>query len=204
MNEPEREGAAPQFPNRTDMHTRRRRLRRRSGWKGALRDIIIAAAVAVAAVTLLNLYVFNLSVVEGQSMQPTLLEGERLFINKIGLLFTPPGRGEIVVLHDPEDGPQAKEYLVKRVIGIPGDTVEVREHELYVNGRPVPESYTDVPIGDADFAAVTVSPDHYFVMGDNRRSGASRDSRFFGEVDEERIVGRASLIWWPLSKFRGL
>lgn len=88
-----------------------------------------------AVMSVLNVFVFNISTVKGQSMQPTLWEGERLFINKISLLFVNPKHGDVVILHDPSTGPSHKEYLVKRVIGIPGDIIEVRNHQLYVNGK---------------------------------------------------------------------
>lgn len=125
--------------------------------------------IAFVIMMLLNLFVFNLSMVKGQSMQPTLHEKERLFIDKIVYDFKSPSRGEIVVLHDPSNGPDKKEYLVKRIIGVPGDTVEVKDHKLYVNGEVQTEPYTEVEIQDPDFGPVKLDKDHYFVMGDNRR-----------------------------------
>lgn len=133
-------------------------------------------------------------------MQPTLWEGEKLFINKVSLMFTNPKHGDVIILRDPSSGPDQKEFLVKRVIGIPGDIVEVREHKLYVNGKLVDEPYIDIEIQDPDFAPLTVESGSYFVMGDNRHESASKDSRYFGTISEDRIVGRADYIWWPLSK----
>ncbi|GIO32144.1 MULTISPECIES: signal peptidase I [Paenibacillus] len=160
--------------------------------------------IAFVIMMLLNLFVFNLSMVKGQSMQPTLHERERLFIDKIVYDFKTPSRGEIVVLHDPSNGPDRKEYLVKRVIGVPGDTVEVKNHKLYVNGEPQTEPYTEVEIQDPDFGPLKLDKDHYFVMGDNRHLGASKDSRSFGSVSAKDIVGRAEFIFWPVSQIRGL
>ncbi|MDR9852588.1 signal peptidase I [Paenibacillus sp. VCA1] len=160
--------------------------------------------IAFVIMMLLNLFVFNLSMVKGQSMQPTLHERERLFIDKIVYDFKTPSRGEIVVLHDPSNGPDRKEYLVKRVIGVPGDTVEVKNHKLYVNGEPQSEPYTEVEIQDPDFGPLKLDKDHYFVMGDNRHLGASKDSRSFGSVSAKDIVGRAEFIFWPVSQIRGL
>ncbi|MWV45599.1 signal peptidase I [Paenibacillus sp. HJL G12] len=160
--------------------------------------------IAFVIMMLLNLFVFNLSMVKGQSMQPTLYEKERLFIDKIVYDFKAPSRGEIVVLHDPSDGPDKKEFLVKRVIGIPGDTVEVKDHKLYVNGQLKVEPYTEVEIQDPDFGPLKLDKDHYFVMGDNRHAGASKDSRSFGSVTSKAIVGRAEFIFWPVSQIKGL
>ncbi|MEC0240741.1 signal peptidase I [Paenibacillus dokdonensis] len=160
--------------------------------------------IAFVIMMLLNLFVFNLSMVKGQSMQPTLYEKERLFIDKIVYDFKSPSRGEIVVLRDPSDGPDKKEFLVKRVIGIPGDMVEVKDHKLYVNGQMQVEPYTEVEIQDPDFGPLKLDKDHYFVMGDNRHAGASKDSRSFGSVTAKAIVGRAEFIFWPVSQIKGL
>jgi signal peptidase I len=173
-------------------------------WMMELRDWFLTAIIVFALMSLLNLFVFNVSTVVGKSMQPTLIEGEKLIINKITLSFANPRRGDIVVLHDPSTGPDRKEFLVKRVVGIPGDIVEVRGHKLYVNGKMAEEPYTDTEIEDPDFSEQTVEAGTYFVMGDNRRAGASKDSRYFGSVPQERIVGKAAYIWWPLSKLNAL
>lgn len=180
--------------------------RQQSGtrWMKEIREWLIIAGIMLAVMSLINIYVFNVSTVIGKSMQPTLYEGEKLIINKISLSFGSPGRGEIVVLHDPSTGPDRKEYLVKRIIGIPGDIVEVKEQQLYVNGKPVSEPYTDTMIQDPDFSALTVPDGTYFVMGDNRHAGASKDSRYFGAVAKNSIVGKVSLIWWPFSKLKSL
>lgn len=173
-------------------------------WILELRDWIMTAVIVFAVMSLLNMFVFNVSTVIGQSMQPTLYEGEKLIINKITLSFAAPGRGDVVVLHDPSTGPDRKEYLVKRVIGIPGDVIEVREHRLYVNGEPADEPYIDTDVQDSDFPALTVGKESYFVMGDNRHAGASKDSRYFGSVPQSFIIGKAMYIWWPLSKLNAL
>lgn len=165
-----------------------------------LKEWLLTAVIVFVVMSILNIFVFNISMVKGQSMQPTLWEGERLFVNKISLRFVNPKHGDVIVLHDPSTGPSQKDYLVKRVIGIPGDIVEVRDHQLYVNGKIVDEPYIDTEIEDPDFAALTVESGNYFVMGDNRHASASKDSRYFGSIPEDMIVGRADYIWWPLSK----
>ncbi|KGE19479.1 signal peptidase I [Paenibacillus wynnii] len=173
-------------------------------WIVELKDWILTAVVVFIIMSLLNIFVFNISTVKGQSMQPTLWEGEKLFINKITLSFANPKRGDVIVLHDPSTGLNRKEYLVKRVIGIPGDVVEVRDHLLYVNGKVKAEPYIDTAIQDPDFAPITIDEDGFFVMGDNRHAGASKDSRYFGFITKDMIVGRAAFIWWPFSKLNTL
>lgn len=176
----------------------------KNSWVTELWDWVKTIAIAFCIMVLLNMFVFNLSMVKGESMQPTLEASERLFINKLVYQFADPDRGDVIVLKDPSNGPDKKEFLVKRIVGLPGDTVEVKGHILYVNGEAQEESYTDVPIEDPDFAPITIEEDHYFVMGDNRHLRKSKDSREFGSVKESDIVGRAEFILWPLSKIKGL
>ncbi|AZK44836.1 signal peptidase I [Paenibacillus lentus] len=173
-------------------------------WVRELWDFCKTAGIAFIIMLLLNMFVFNLSMVKGESMQPTLEERERLFVNKIVFYFASPSSGEIVVLKDPSAGPDKKHYLVKRVVATPGDTVEVRDGVLYVNGQILNEPYTDVQIQDGDFAEIRLGNDEFFVMGDNRHYGRSRDSRSFGSVKKKDIVGRAEFVFWPISKIRGL
>lgn len=173
-------------------------------WVTELWDLLKTFVVAFIIVFLLNAFVFNLSTVKGQSMEPTLVEHERLFVDKFVYWFTDPARGDVVVLKDPTKGDAGRQFLVKRVVGVPGDTVEARDHVLYVNGVAMEESYTDVEIQDADFGPVSLGKDEYFVMGDNRHFGRSKDSRSFGSVDRKSIIGRAEFVFWPLSKIRSL
>ncbi|MGF7049360.1 signal peptidase I [Paenibacillus sp. DS2015] len=173
-------------------------------WKAELWDWIKTMVIVFVIMMLLNVFVFNLSMVRGQSMQPTLVENERLFVNKIVFDFTTPKHGDVIVLRDPSEDESKKEFLVKRVIGVPGDTVEVKDHALYVNSQLQQENYIDIEIQDADFDIIELEEDQYFVMGDNRHLGESKDSRVFGTVKASSIVGRAEFILWPLNKIRGL
>ncbi|HEY2493856.1 MAG TPA: signal peptidase I [Paenibacillus sp.] len=173
-------------------------------WKAELWDWIKTIVIVFVIMMLLNVFVFNLSMVKGQSMQPTLVENERLFVNKIVFDFTTPKHGDVIVLRDPSEGEGKKEFLVKRIIGVPGDKIEVKAHKLYVNSQLQQENYTDIEIQDADFDTIELDEGHYFVMGDNRHLGASKDSRAFGTVKESGIVGRVEFILWPLNKIRGL
>ncbi|TVY03370.1 signal peptidase I [Cohnella terricola] len=175
-----------------------------SGWRKELWDWTKSLVVAAVIVLLLKAYVFQLSTVKKVSMEPTLHENEWLFVNKIVLKLGSLDRGDVVILKDPSDGTDHKEYLVKRIVGVPGDTLEVRDGELYINGDLKVEPYTDVKIEDGNFGPTRVTPGHYFVMGDNRHLKASRDSRAFKEVPADMIKGRADLIVWPITRWAKL
>jgi len=175
-----------------------------SGWRKELWDWTKALIVAAVIVLLLRAYVFQLSTVKKVSMQPTLHENEWLFVNKIALKLGSLDRGDVVILQDPSGAGEKKEFLVKRIVALPGDTLEIRDGELYVNGDLKVEPYTDSKIEDGDFGPTTVGEGHYFVLGDNRHMNASKDSRAFKEVPEELIQGRADFVVWPISKLKKL
>ncbi|WP_018753446.1 signal peptidase I [Paenibacillus sanguinis] len=177
---------------------------RETHWVAELWDILKTMVVAFLIMLLLNVYVFNLSMVKGQSMEPTLKEQERLFVDKLVYWFTDPRQGEVVILKDPSMDAGRKSFLVKRVVAVPGDTVEVRNQLLIVNGQPLNEVYTDTLIEDGDMEEQVLGEGQYFVMGDNRHAGRSKDSRYFGSVSEELIVGRAEFVFWPVGRVRGL
>lgn len=173
-----------------------------SGWRKELWDWAKALIIALIVVLLLRTFVFQLSTVQKVSMEPTLRDNEWLLVNKIALKLGSLQRGDVVILKEPNA--ERKEFLVKRIVAIPGDTLEIRDGELYINGELKVESYTDSKIENGDFASVTISPGHYFVLGDNRRLNASKDSRQFDEVPEELIQGRADLIVWPITRWARL
>ncbi len=157
--------------------------------------------------------------VEGSSMNPTLENGEYLLVNKLGYihldlarveavlpgvkdgrastsyLLHPPQRGDVIVFHAP---PDPSRDFVKRVIALPGETVVVRRGQVYVNGTLLPDSYQVAGSFDST-EPYTVPPDSYFVMGDNRNH--SNDSRHWGPVPAENIVGRVWFTYWPREKF---
>ncbi len=132
--------------------------------------------------------------VGSESMVPTLMVWDRVLINKLAYDFAEPKRGDIVLFESLEGG---EDPLIKRVVGLPGDTVEVENGTLYVNGEPQREPYVNDRFWNAQtpYGPLEVPDGHYFMMGDNR--GNSADSRYFGPVPEENLIGEALFRFWP-------
>src|SRR5580692_7695768 len=157
------------------------------------RDLLIAIGLALVIIV----FLYQPVKVEGTSMAPLLSDQERIFINKFVYRFEPIERGDVVVFWYPLD--RSKSFI-KRVIGLPGDTLEMRQGALYVNGKLVPEPYVPPRYEDVtDYGPVRVPEDSYFVMGDHRIS--SNDSRVFGAVANKFIYGRAVFAYWPVDHF---
>lgn len=171
-------------------------------WKRELAEWIKTLAAALIIVLLLHQFVFNLSIVEGHSMEPTLKEAERLFVNKAVYLIGRPKRGDVVILRNPRARDDGR-YLVKRIVGVPGDVVEIRENQLYVNGKLYDKPLTAAaPVPGGDEGPIEIPPGYYYVLGDNRAN--SLDSRYFGLVAGGLIEGKADFIIWPISKMGDL
>ena len=147
---------------------------------------------AIVIAVLINLFLAQATRVYGHSMEPNLHSDQRLVVEKVSYRLHGPQRGDVVVLRMPDRGP---ELLIKRIIGLPGETIEVRNGDLYVDGRLLTEPYLSLKPGGS-YGPVQVPAGHVFVMGDNR--AASNDSRVFGPVPLEQIVGRAWVSYWPL------
>ncbi|MBS1832634.1 MAG: signal peptidase I [Acidobacteria bacterium] len=167
------------------------------GWFASFGFLFRDLFLAVILAGVIILFVYRPVKVEGTSMMPTLSDQERIFINQFVYRFTGDvERGDTVVFWYPQD--TSKSY-VKRVIGLPGDTVRVEEGDVYVNDRKLPESYVPPEFKDmASYPEVRVPPDHYYVMGDHRSS--SNDSRAWGTVPRRYIYGKAVFVYWPLEK----
>ncbi len=132
--------------------------------------------------------------VGSESMVPTLEVWDRVLINKLAYDLDEPERGDIVLFRSPEGG---EDPLIKRVVGLPGDTIEVSHDRLHVNGELQREPYVNDDYRElqASYGPQRVPPDHVFVMGDNR--GNSQDSRVFGPVPQENLIGEALFRFWP-------
>jgi signal peptidase I len=169
----------------------------RSGLFTALswvRDLAFSVLLAV----ILIVFIYQPVKVEGTSMMPALTDQERIFINKFTYRFGTGNieRGDMVVFFFPLD--HTKSYI-KRVIALPGDTVQIEKGTVYVNGERLAEPYVPDEYRDRQALALeTVPADHYFVLGDHRSS--SNDSRAWGTVPRNNIYGKAVFVYWPLDK----
>ena len=169
---------------------------RRHFWSEArllLRDLVFALLVAVIFVV----FVMQPVKVEGTSMLPRLHDGERIFVNKLIYYHLPPvERGDIVVFWYPDD--PDKSYI-KRVIGLPGELIEIRDGVIYVNGQELKEPYIEPQrnVARLNHAPTIIKPHYFFVAGDNRDQ--SYDSRAWGLVPEKYIYGKALFRYWPFS-----
>jgi signal peptidase I len=176
--------------------------------------------VIVMVVLLIRAFVAQAYNIPSGSMKPTLLVGDFILVNKLVYRFSEPKRGDIVVFKYPID-PNID--FIKRIVALPGEQVEVRNNQVFINGKPLPlievgrgeenglrkviyeevlpegikhkvQFYEDFPFSKRDFGPVVVPPNHYFVMGDNRDN--SEDSRYWGFLPRENIVGKAFVIYF--------
>ncbi|HEX8721039.1 MAG TPA: signal peptidase I [Pyrinomonadaceae bacterium] len=181
-----------------DIEVRRLRDESRTHFWGEARLLLRDLVFALMIMALVLVFVAQPVKVEGTSMLPRLHDGERIFVNKL-IYYGLPGieRGDIVVFWFPND--PTKSYI-KRVIGLPGETVQVRAGRIFVNGKELQEPYLEnaLNVAASDEPPVYVKPHYYFVMGDNRDN--SSDSRSWGLVPEKYIYGKALFRYWPLSK----
>lgn len=160
------------------------------------RDVLISLAISAFII----IFLYQPVKVEGTSMLPGLADQERIFINKFVYRFETINRGDIVVFHYPRD--PSKSYI-KRVVGLPGDHIEISDGRVYVNGRQLRENYIPEQYEDwRSYPDTLVAAHHYFVLGDHRN--LSNDSRDFGPVDESFIYGKAVFIYWPMDKMGSL
>jgi signal peptidase I len=159
----------------------------------SLVDLLHDLAIAVVVCVLLITYVVQAFKVQGTSMSPELADGERILVNKFIYYVDDIERGDVVVFWYPED-PNLS--FIKRVVALPGETVEIRAGEVYINGRHLDEPYVSADNADhRSFPAQEIRPGHFFVLGDNRKG--SNDSRSWGLVPERYIYGKAILRLWP-------
>ena len=163
---------------------------------GALRELLETLVVAIALALVIRGFVVESFLVQGSSMEPTLHHGDRLLVNKLVYRFSSPEPGDIVVFRAPLN--PAKDYI-KRVIAAPGDRIRIEDGVVYVNGQPLAEPYIERR-GHSNMPEQVVPPGSVFVMGDNRTN--SQDSREFGFVHVDAIVGKAFIVYWPPDAFR--
>lgn len=165
--------------------------------KSAFVEIIESVVIAVLLAVIIRIFIFQPFWIPSESMVPNLQIGDRIIVSKLNYHFTEPKRGDIMVFKFPRD---PSRDFVKRTIGISGDTVEVRNSQLYINGEKVAENYLPNGLQFGEYGPFKVPSDSYFMMGDNRN--LSQDSRAWGVLPKDNIVGKAVLIYWPLNRIR--
>lgn len=196
--------------------------------KGALKESIETIVFVVVMVIIIRFFIGEIRWIPSSSMEPTLTVGDRLFIERVSRFYKKPTRGDIVVFYPPMTQLQNTPLKVfqrltgffcndiayiKRIVAKGGDKVEVKKvkdnkYKVVVNGKELKEDYI---LNDFDYiecndemycGPMTVPQGHYFLLGDNR--GNSQDSRFWGFLKEDRVIGRAVVIFWPLNRLRML
>jgi signal peptidase I len=181
---------APGPPADDDAGDARRAVRNMVEWIA-----IIVGALAVALVV--KTFLIQAFFIPSLSMYPTLDEGDRVLVNKLSYRLHEINRGDIVVFERPAGQPESQiKDLIKRVVGLPGETIEARDGIVYVDGRALEESYLPEGVTTSNLRRRRIPEGHVFVMGDNRSDSA--DSRVFGPIDEDLVIGRAFIRVWPI------
>lgn len=159
-----------------------------------LREILIMALIFLVVFAVVQISVQSFRV-DGPSMEPSFTEGEFIMVNKLTYRFCDPRRGDVIIF----DPPFSSDYpFIKRVVGLPGELVEIRHGDIYIDGRLLQET-PDMGEPNRDMGPMRVEEGRYFVLGDNRDN--SRDSTEGWTVPRENIIGRSWVIYWPLSTF---
>jgi signal peptidase I len=168
-------------------------------------DWVVVVGIALLVAILVRTFLLAHFVVDGTSMLTTLDTGDRVFVNKLSYRLHDPNRGDVVVLH--QIGGSSERDLIKRVIALPGEEIEIQSCQVIIDGRRLEEPYlnpTIVTPGNCggDYGPTVVPEDSVFVMGDNR--AGSSDSRALGPIHESDLVGRAFVVFWPRSHWQWL
>ncbi|MEM6596962.1 MAG: signal peptidase I [Cyanobacteria bacterium P01_D01_bin.36] len=188
--------------NKTDTHsTPTAEAEVKSGWKKTLIENVRLVAIALTIAIFVRFFIAEPRFIPSPSMVPTLAVGDRLLVEKVSYQLHPPSRGDIVVFEPPpqlqEYGYRASQAFIKRVIGLPGQQVQVNQGKVYVDGQPLAEDYI-LEAPQYEMPPVAVPAGQLFVMGDNRND--SNDSHVWGFLPIENVIGRAALRFWPLEK----
>lgn len=181
-----------------------KRYRRSICWekiRSGIIELCIYVAIIVICVAFVPKYVLQRTIVDGKSMMNTLKNGENLLVEKVSYHFTDPDRFDVIVFYP--HGRESSDYYIKRVIGLPGETIQIIGADIYIDGEKLEENFGKDPIMDPGMAdePIELGDDEFFVLGDNRT--VSEDSRYeaVGPVKRENIEGKAVLRIYPLSEF---
>ena len=169
-------------------------------WVEVVEIVVIAAVLAFT----LRTFVIESFWVPSGSMLPTIQLNDRVWVTKFSYKIGEPERGDVVVFRPPSaaHAGENEKYYIKRLIALPGETVEFKDNHLYIDGELVEEDYLGDDVYTEDFGPFTVGENSYFFCGDNRQG--SYDSRAWGDVERENLVGHAQCIYWPLARMGGL
>ncbi|WP_338055189.1 signal peptidase I [Sulfobacillus harzensis] len=162
------------------------------------RTTILTIVIALVIALVVRSFVVETFSVSGNSMRPTFHNADRVLVDKLAYLWSQPRTGQIIVFQSPEDPTQD---WIKRVIGVPGDTVSIRNNVVYINGKRYPEPFLKYR-HSINVPPTKVPTGYLWVLGDNRP--VSDDSRYWGLLPESRVKGQAILQWWPLRKLHWL
>lgn len=169
------------------------------------REWILTILATIVLIFVIRTYIFSPVIVEGDSMNPTLIEGDRLFINKIGMYISDINRLDVVVFKG-----KNSEHYIKRVVGMPGDRIHFKDNHLYINDQLVSESYIIKDSHQRDMTLNTlygyeiIPENYYFVLGDNRSNSMDSRQRSIGLVHESQILGASNLVVWPLDRIQNV
>lgn len=175
------------------------------GGQGVLWSNLRVLLIALVVALVVRVAIAEPRYIPSNSMDPTLHIGDRLLVDKIGYRWQAPHRGDIVVFNPPARlvklGYDHSQAFIKRIIGEPGDTVQVRGGQILLNGKPLAETYILEP-PQYEMPAVTVPPGYVFVLGDNRND--SNDSHVWGPLPQQNLIGKARLRFWPIDRLGSL
>lgn len=165
-----------------------------------IRELLESIIVAVVLAFIIRYFLFQPFYIPSGSMEPTLQVGDRIIVNKLLYRFSTPKRGDIMVFKYPVN---PNRDFIKRVIGLPGETIQIKDSKVYIDGKILEQPFLPPDLKyDHNFGPARVGENQYFMMGDNRNN--SEDSRFWGSLPEQNIVGKAMFIYWPYNRIRQL
>lgn len=204
MSQPNSAGRPPSVPAQPNKSPKQTE----NPWTEALKTIGLSLVLALG----IRHFVAEARYIPSESMVPTLEVNDRLIVEKISYLFNPPQRGDIIVFIPPDEAGQAclglaspggriKDAFIKRVVGLPGEEVAVRDGQVYINGQPLEENYISAP-PNYQWGPQVIDANSYLVLGDNRNN--SCDGHFWGDVPRENIIGRAVFRFWPPGRVGGI
>lgn len=165
-----------------------------------LKEFIIPLVIGLIVVYLLRFFIFGLYYVPSGSMIPNLEINDHVFATKFSYQIHDPERYDVIVFNYPIEYKENKKEVryVKRLMGLPNETIEIRNNKIYINGKVIDDPFRASDTDMSDFGPITIGENEFFMMGDNRNH--SNDSRFWGTVPRDLLIGKVQMIYWPISR----